>query len=87
MCKDAQTFIRLRYCGGLLAIITHHARGVRLRNSVKHLVCDEIEAVVPRLGAAGVWVTRRIEPSTNLEFARQAIDSGILICAENQFVN
>ena len=71
----------------MLATINYHGYRSRLRNPVKHLVCDEIQAVVPRLCVAGVWIGRRIKPAANLKFARPAIGPGALICAEDQFVD
>src|SRR6266498_3646145 len=87
MCKDAQALICWRCCGSLLAVVTHRGWGDRLRDPVKHLVCDEIEAVVPRLCATGIWIGRRIEPAADLECAKQTAGFGALANAEVQFVD
>ena len=56
VCKDAQAFVWYGWCGCLLVIITYLESRVRLSHPVNHLVCDEIEAVVPRLCATSIRI-------------------------------
>src|SRR5262249_24134080 len=87
MRKDAQALICYRRCTSLLALVIWRGRGIGMRNAVKHLVCDKIEAVVPRLCAGGFWIGYRIEPAANLERARQTVGSAPLVHSKVQFVN
>src|SRR5262245_49445672 len=81
MCKDAQALVCYRCRGSLRTLIISRGRGIRRRNTIEHLVCDKVGAVIPRLCVVGVWIGRRIQPSTDLECTRQTAGSAILVHA------
>ena len=87
MREDTQALICRRWRGSLLVFVTRYGREFWITNPIKHLVCDKVESVAPRLRAIRIWIGRCIEPPTNFERARQPAGPGFLVQPESQFVN